>query len=124
MLVGMVTLSARAQRSRQVFRAIADPLRRRILDRLANDGETPALTLGKGCAASQPALSKHLKVLREAGLVRVTRRGRLQVYALRPQPLREVDQWIDLYRRFWQQRLDALGQHLDDTAPATGTTHR
>lgn len=118
----MVTLSARAQKSRQVFRAIADPLRRRILDRLANDGETPALTLGKGCSTSQPALSKHLKVLRDAGLVRVTRRGRLQVYALRPQPLREVDQWIDLYRRFWQQRLDALGQHLDATAPpSTGS---
>ncbi|MCA8959883.1 MAG: helix-turn-helix transcriptional regulator [Planctomycetes bacterium] len=109
----MADSPTRDSESRRVFRAIADPVRRRILDRLAVEGETPALNLGDGFAASQPALSKHLRVLRDAGLVRVRRSGRSQLYSLRPAPLRDVDQWIDLYRRFWEERLDDLGRHLD-----------
>lgn len=98
-----------------VFRAIADPLRRSILDRLARDGATPALELGAGFAGSQPALSKHLRVLRTAGLVRVRREGRRQLYSLEPRPLAQVERWISLYRSFWVERLDALARHLDRT---------
>ncbi|MCA9728476.1 MAG: helix-turn-helix transcriptional regulator [Candidatus Eisenbacteria bacterium] len=105
------------RKSRRVFRAIADPARRKILDRLATQGESPALELGEGFRSSQPALSKHLKVLRDAGLVRVRREGRLHLYALDAGPLREVAEWIDLYQRFWSGRLDALGQYLDSRNP-------
>lgn len=98
-----------------VFRAIADPLRRSILDRLARDGATAALQLGEGFAGSQPALSKHLRVLRTSGLVRVRREGRRQLYSLDPRPLQRVERWISLYRTFWSERLDALARHLDST---------
>lgn len=107
------------RRSRRVYRAIADPSRRRILDTLAREGETPALDLGGSFRASQPALSRHLRVLRDAGLVQVRRDGRKQLYRLDPDPLKEIDAWIEAYRRFWTERLDALGQYLDDTSPAT-----
>lgn len=98
---------------RRVFRAIADPVRRGILDRLKEDGETAALDLGVPSESSQPALSKHLKVLRDAGLVRSRRAGRLQLYSLCPDPLRTVGEWVESYRCFWEERLDALGRHLD-----------
>lgn len=109
------TSKAAALRSRMVFRAIADPARRRILDRLGERGDTRALELGQGFAASQPALSKHLRMLRDAGLVRVRRDGRRRIYSLNPGPLREVARWIEPYRRFWEERLDALAEHLDGT---------
>ncbi|MFO1052613.1 MAG: metalloregulator ArsR/SmtB family transcription factor [Planctomycetota bacterium] len=96
-----------------VFRAIADPARRAILDRLAQQGATAALELGKGFHGSQPALSKHLRVLRDAGLVRVRREGRNQFYTIDPKPLTAVERWISLYREFWLDRLDALARHLD-----------
>ncbi len=104
----------RAVKRRKVFRAIADPARRRMLDRLRDHGETAALELGRDFEASQPALSKHLKILRDAGLVRVRRDGRMQMYSLNPKPLLEVVSWIENYRRFWEDRLDALGRHLDE----------
>ncbi len=100
----------------EVFRAIADPQRRSILDQLARSGATPALQLGEGFAGSQPALSKHLRVLRSAGLVRVRREGRRQLYSLDPRPLVRVERWISLYRTFWSDRLDALARHLDRTS--------
>lgn len=102
-----------SSQSIRVFRAIADPARRAILTRLALEGAKPAMALGKGFRASQPALSKHLRVLRDAGLVRAERSGRQQIYELEPEPLRVVDEWIDTYRRFWNDRLDALGRHLE-----------
>lgn len=114
----MVTRATSEAKTLRVFRAIADPARRRILDRLAENGQSPALDLGQGLRTSQPALSKHLKVLRDAGLVRVRRSGRQQIYALNPKPLREVEQWISFYRRFWDAHLDALGRHLDETETA------
>lgn len=85
-----------------------------MLDRLCEHGEAAALELGRGFKASQPALSKHLKILRDAGLVRVRRDGRMQIYSLEPKPLLEVVSWIETYRRFWEDRLDALGRHLDE----------
>ncbi len=98
----------------RVFRAIADPARRGILDRLAREGPTAALELGRDFAGSQPALSKHLRVLRTAGLVRARRQGRRQLYTIRPDPLASVERWISLYRDFWQGRLAALARHLDE----------
>jgi DNA-binding transcriptional ArsR family regulator len=63
---------------------------------------------------SQPGVSKHLKVLREAGLVAVRRDGKRRLYALRPEPLAEVDQWLEPYRAFWSKRLDALERPLEE----------
>jgi DNA-binding transcriptional ArsR family regulator len=71
------------------------------------------LVLGLGL--SQPGVSKHLRVLREAGLVRVRVDAQRRLYALRAQPLTELDEWLAPYRRLWSERLDALGQHLDQT---------
>jgi DNA-binding transcriptional ArsR family regulator len=65
---------------------------------------------------SQPGTSKHLKVLREAGLVQVRAEANRRVYALDPGPLNELDVWLAPYRRLWNERLDALGRHLDQTA--------
>jgi DNA-binding transcriptional ArsR family regulator len=65
---------------------------------------------------TQPGTSKHLRVLREAGLVRATIDAQRRVYELRPQPLAEIDRWLEPYRRMWERRLDALERHLDHTA--------
>jgi DNA-binding transcriptional ArsR family regulator len=77
----------------EVFRAIADPTRRRILDILAAEGTRPVNELSRRFAMSQPAVSQHLRVLRGAGLVRVRRQGRLRVYSVDPEPLRDVYHW-------------------------------
>jgi DNA-binding transcriptional ArsR family regulator len=66
---------------------------------------------------SQPGTSKHLRTLREAGLVRVRSEAQRRVYELTPAPLAELDDWLAPYRRFWEQRLDALGRHLDAHNP-------
>jgi DNA-binding transcriptional ArsR family regulator len=95
-----------------VFLAIADPTRRAILHRLAN-GEQSAGDLATPFAASQSAISQHLGILREAGLVRVRSEGRSRIYAIRPAPLKKVQRWISHYERFWNERLDALGDYLD-----------
>ena len=96
-----------------VFRAVSDPTRRLILDRLAGgDHRTKELTAG--FAMSQPAISQHLKVLREAGLVTFDRRGREHWYSLQPERLREVYDWLEHYRRFWDDKLDDLGDILDE----------
>jgi DNA-binding transcriptional ArsR family regulator len=95
------------------YAALAEPHRRQILD-LLRDGERPVGELVKHLDLSQPGVSKHLKVLREAGLVVARTDGKQRVYALRPEPLAEVDQWLEPYRMFWSGRLDALEQHLED----------
>jgi DNA-binding transcriptional ArsR family regulator len=96
-----------------IFVILADPTRRRMLDML----------LARECAAgefveafpgvSQPAVSQHLKVLRQAGLVEVRAEAQRRLYALRPERLREIHDWIDRYRRFWPAKLDALERHLE-----------
>jgi DNA-binding transcriptional ArsR family regulator len=98
------------------FRAIADPTRRAVLD-LLRQSERSVSELCEPFAMSQPALSQHLKVLRRAGLVTTRRAGRLRVYALDPRPLRAVSEWVAHYERFWDEKLDALGRYLDETAP-------
>ncbi len=82
------------------FEALADPHRRRILG-LLRTGETPAGEIGAALDLSQPGVSKHLRVLREAGLVQARAAGRQRLYALRPQALAEVDAWLAPYRRLW-----------------------
>ncbi len=95
------------------FAALADPTRRSILKRLSQ-GDASATELAEPFAISQPGVSKHLKVLREAGLVDVRSHGKQRLYALRSQPLAEVDAWLEPYRAFWSQRLDALERHLEE----------
>jgi DNA-binding transcriptional ArsR family regulator len=95
------------------YAALAEPSRRRILD-LLRDGERSVTELVAGLNLSQPGVSKHLRVLREAGLVQVRPEGRRRWYGLRAQPLAEVDQWLEPYRAHWTGRLDALERHLEE----------
>jgi DNA-binding transcriptional ArsR family regulator len=97
-----------------VFRAIADPTRRAILDRL-RAGPAPVNALAADFLQSRPAISKHLRVLREARLVSEERAGRARVYRLEPQPLQRALGWLEGYRSFWQGNLDHLKRYLEDT---------
>lgn len=94
--------------------ALADPHRRAVLELLL-ERPRPVGELVKRLRLSQPGTSKHLRVLREAGLVRVRRDGQRRVYALEPAPIAELDAWLAPYRRLWTDRLDALERHLDAT---------
>jgi DNA-binding transcriptional ArsR family regulator len=87
--------------------ALADPTRRRIVELLA-DGERSAGELAGEFPVSRPAVSRHLRVLREHGLVSVREEAQRRIYALDPAPLAELDVWLERYRGFWSQRLDAL----------------
>ena len=91
---------------------IAEPNRRRIVE-LLRDGEQPVGALVETLDVSQPAVSKHLRVLRDAGLVDVRVDKNRRVYRLRAEPFRELDAWLAPYRKLWDQRLDDLGEHLD-----------
>jgi DNA-binding transcriptional ArsR family regulator len=91
---------------------LADDTRRQIVRLLADDGELAAGDIAGRFAISQPAVSRHLRVLREAGLVTVEVRAQQRIYRLDPAPLRELDDWLAGYRRFWDQRLDALGTEV------------
>jgi DNA-binding transcriptional ArsR family regulator len=93
------------------FELLAEPNRRRILD-LLRDGERPVGELVDRLSMSQPAVSKHLRVLRESGLVDVRVDAQRRMYRLRPEGLREIDAWIAPYRRLWEDRLDRLERHL------------
>ena len=94
------------------FDVLAEPTRRRILDLLLERPRSVGELVSR-LGLSQPGTSKHLRVLREAGLVRVRPQAQRRVYELRPEPLAEVDQWLRPYRRLWEDRLDALERHLD-----------
>jgi DNA-binding transcriptional ArsR family regulator len=96
----------------EAFAVLAEPARRRVLDLLL-DGPRPVGELAELAGLSQPGTSKHLRVLREAGLVRVRREAQRRWYELCPEPLAEVDTWLRPYRRFWASRLDALERYLD-----------
>ncbi len=95
------------------FAALAEPSRRTILDVL-RDGERPVGDLVDRLQLSQPAVSKHLRVLREAGLVEVRTDAQRRLYRIRPEPLAEVDAWLEPYRRLWTRSLDALERHLEE----------
>jgi DNA-binding transcriptional ArsR family regulator len=96
---------------------LAEPNRRRILD-LVRDGPRPVGEIVDAIGLTQPGTSKHLRVLREAGLLEVRPDGRRRLYALRLEPLAELDAWLAPYRRLWATRLDALEDHLDATKEA------
>jgi DNA-binding transcriptional ArsR family regulator len=96
-----------------VYFAIADPTRRALLIRLANGGEKNVTDLLEPFSISQPAVSKHLRILREAGLVRSRKEGRLRLYAIRPRKLRQVYNWVSHFEKYWDEKLDALGEYLD-----------
>jgi DNA-binding transcriptional ArsR family regulator len=89
------------------FQALADPTRRAVLD-LLRHGSQPAGQIAGAFPVSRPAISKHLRLLRRAHLVREHREGRHRVYQLNPEPLRAVDSWIDQYRSFWSRSLANL----------------
>ena len=95
------------------FEVLAEPNRRRILDVLRT-GERPVTDLVEQLAVSQPAVSKHLRVLREAGLVESRVDAQRRVYRLLPQSLREIDDWLAPYRALWSDSLDRLERHLDE----------
>lgn len=89
------------------FTALADPTRRRIVDLLA-DGERDAGSIAAGFDISKPAISRHLRVLREGGIIQVRQQAQRRIYSLRPDGLREIDRWLSRYRSFWSERLDDL----------------
>ncbi len=99
-----------------VFESLAEPNRRRILD-LLREGERPAGDLVGALGISQPGVSRHLKVLREAELVRVRQDGQRRLYSLNAARLARIDAWLAPYRQFWTSKLDALEDHLDRETP-------
>jgi DNA-binding transcriptional ArsR family regulator len=94
------------------FEILAEPKRRMILDTLA-DGELPVSELVRRLAMSQPAVSKHLRILRDAGLVAARVDAQRRQYRINPAPLAEIDRWLAHFRPFWSKRLDALEAELD-----------
>jgi DNA-binding transcriptional ArsR family regulator len=97
----------------RTFAALADPTRRRILANLAQ-GDKCVTHLAKPHAMSLPAVSKHLRVLEKAGLLRRRRYGRVHEMQLDAEPLRQAAQWVEEYRKFWQGSLDRLAQYLEN----------
>ena len=95
----------------QALEALSDPTRRRIVELLA-DGERTAGDIAAQFPITRPAVSRHLRVLRESGLVRAREEAQRRLYSLDPAPLAELDEWLDRYRGFWPQRLDALETQL------------
>ncbi len=98
------------------LQALSEPHRMAIIAMLA-EGERPAGDFVDALPISQPTVSKHLSVLREAGLVTVRKEAQRRLYRLNPAPLAELDAWLQPYRRFWTDRLDALEHHLDKEFP-------
>jgi DNA-binding transcriptional ArsR family regulator len=94
------------------LQVLAEPSRQAILD-LLRDGELPVGELTARLRMSQPAVSKHLKVLRDAGLVGVRADAQRRLYRIQPEPLAELDAWLAPYRKFWSASLDRLEEHLD-----------
>ena len=94
-----------------MLEVIAEPTRRRILD-VVRDGERSVGELVDQVGMHQPGVSRHLKVLRDAGLVEVRRDAQRRLYRLRAEPLRELDEWLEPYRAEWANRLDSLERHL------------
>ncbi len=93
------------------LQVLAEPRRLAILD-LLRDGERPVGDLVEQLRLSQPAVSKHLRVLKDAGLVEARPDAQRRLYRIRPEPLAELDQWLALYRHFWTTHLDRLENHL------------
>jgi DNA-binding transcriptional ArsR family regulator len=102
----------------RTFAALADPTRRRILAHLAR-GDRRVTDLARPHAMSLPAVSKHLRVLEKAGLLRRRRYGRVHEMQLEAKPLKQAAEWVEEYRKFWERSLDRLAAYLDKTAKRT-----
>jgi len=102
---------ARAATTADAFNAVAEPRRRQILDELA-DGERSVNDLVRQVRLSQPLVSKHLRVLREVGLVRVREAGRQRFYRLNGRPLKPIHDWVSAYEALWNKRFEALDEVL------------
>jgi DNA-binding transcriptional ArsR family regulator len=99
--------------SASAFELVAEPARRQLLDALV-DGPQPVGALAAAAGLSQPNTSRHLRILREAGVVAVRPDGQRRLYELRPERLQELDRWLTPYRELWRTSLDALERHLDE----------
>ncbi len=99
-----------------IFSALSDPTRRKILERLAR-GEASVLDIAEPHAMSLPAVSKHLRVLEEAGLVMRERDGRLHLMSLNSKALKDAAEWLERYRAFWEGKFDALERFLNNPQP-------
>ncbi|CAN5542911.1 metalloregulator ArsR/SmtB family transcription factor [soil metagenome] len=108
-------------RSPSVLEVIAEPTRRRILD-VVREGERSVGELVDELGMHQPGVSRHLRVLRDAGLVEVRHDAQRRLYRLRPEPLMELDAWLEPYRAEWAARLDSLERHLQRTSTPIGPT--
>jgi DNA-binding transcriptional ArsR family regulator len=111
------------QKTEATFQALADPTRRAVLD-LLRRGSQPAGQIAQAFPVSRPAISKHLRLLRRAHLVREHREGRHRLYELNPEPLRAVGSWIEQYRTFWSSSLNNLkafveAEHARETQPGS-----
>ncbi len=111
---------ANGQPSSEVFAAIADETRRSMLLRLLDEGEMNVSELQEPLPMSQPAVSKHLRVLREAGLIRSRKEGRQTIYEVQPHRRREVHDWVSRFEAYWDDKLDALGDFLKKEAEKRG----
>ena len=100
------------ERLDSTFGALADPTRRAILARLA-EGEAQVTELAQPFGISLPAVSRHLKVLEKARLIKRHKHGRIHRFTVNPEPMASAMSWIENYQRFWEQQLDALGQYLE-----------
>jgi DNA-binding transcriptional ArsR family regulator len=106
-------------RNKSVFGAVADPIRRGILDTL-RAGQLPAGELARRFPVSRPAVSRHLRILKDAGLVRESRAAQSRLYSLSPEPLAEVDTWLSNYRLFWAARLHDLKHYVEGQGSGPG----
>ena len=106
------------------FAAVSNPTRRRILDLLRGRDRPAGEVVAAFPSLPQPAVSRHLRILREAGLVRVLPRAQQRIYSLQPTGLRDVDAWVSRYREFWVGRLDALQAHLEPVPVPRGRAGR
>ncbi|WP_224367582.1 ArsR/SmtB family transcription factor [Hyalangium versicolor] len=98
-----------------IFEAVAEPSRRTLLDLLAEGGRSAGELVAALPALTQPAVSRHLRVLREAGLVEVRPEAQRRIYTLRREGFAQFEEWLNRYRRFWDDHLDSLEQHLAHT---------
>src|SRR3954469_6069662 len=115
-----ICCSAYTKRVESVFDIIAEPNRRAILSLLVTSEQSVG-AIERELQMSQPTVSKHLRVLREAGFVEATVDAQRRLYRLRPEPLQEVDAWLAPFRRFWSSHVDALERHLDRMDEPTPT---
>jgi len=111
------------KRVESVFEIIAEPNRRAILSLLVSSEQSVG-EIERQLRMSQPAVSKHLRVLRDAGFVESTVDAQRRLYRLKPEPFREVDVWLAQFRRFWSTHVDALERHLDRMEPSTATKRK